>query len=1324
VCDAETGECIADPCINKVCETGQVCDPSAGGCVDDRCRNIQCPSGEFCKLGECYAPGLPRPDAGSGHIDAGPESVLAAGGFGCAASGTGSRGGLAGIVLMALVVALAVRRRRSAGVAALALTATVAVSGCEVDPFCLDRCGETVDGGIDGGQFFDGGVARDGGVIRYDACAPGAVDECNEADDDCDGYVDEDIDLSTDGRHCGACGVNCARTGAQTECRDGVCTFVACFDGFVDLNGDTTGPFADTDGCEYRCFPSNGGVEACDTIDNDCDGEVDEDFDFSSDENHCGRCGQVCTFFRVSTATCESGVCTFDPATGCVPGYVDANGIQSDGCEVECTPSPSGVEECNGLDDDCNGVVDDGFDLDTDVTNCGRCGRVCSFPHATPRCSAGTCSFDPATDCEPGYSDRDGVQLNGCEYPCTPTADPTEICDGIDNDCDGRVDGVTADAGGSCNAAPGGVATGACTDTGVLTCVGGRLICAGAPEPTVERCNGIDDDCDGVVDDSPVDVGRVCLPAVGACTAGFNVCRDGTLVCEREVGPAPEICNGLDDDCNGVADDALTDPGIGTTCGTDVGECRSGTLSCTEGRLVCEGSVGGSPELCNGLDDDCDGLVDDDPIDEGGPCGSSVGQCVPGSETCVEGRLVCMGGAGPSMEECDGQDDDCDGAVDEGLTRICYSGSPTTRGVGVCRDGVQACFGGTFGTCAGEVLPSPETCDNEDDDCDGSTDEDVTAPCYSGPPATEGVGLCRGGVQTCAGGEFGACVGQVLPTSETCDGQDEDCDGVVDEGPGGGPLTQTCYAGPPGTAGVGTCVAGTQICRFGAYGVCTGEVTPRAEYCGDMLDTDCDGLDDVAEGCFTAGGELRLDTTTGAGAAHAFDLRIATSPLASNVYAVWVDKSAGSDASDIYFSRSTDGGQTWSAPTNLTSSVSDRAVRPEIAVGRTTGGSPQDVIHVAYQLVPAGDEDASERVRRVYVRSSTNSGTSFTSQTLLSGTTTDNFKHSIATNATGSRVVVAWERLNTSSLARHVVARVSTNSGSSWSNERVVSRNVGAIPMAGEPVVAVTSSGRFVFVWREARPPARETFDIYATYADDLSSDIPATREIRLDGDTAQTRASDSLRIVSDGNRLYVVWVDVSTTTGGGADIVFVRSTDNALTWSSERILDDPGMTLSDSSEPTIAIDPRTSSATDDRIFVAWTDTRDGSQIYFTSSLDSGSSFTAPVRASQQGGGPVPGISESPRIAFAGGDGVVIAYVNDANGSASRTRVRAAMSIDAGLTWLITDPVLDGGGGDAADPAIARVSGSGLTNGAVVGWIDYRSGTRINGDVYRVRVGR
>src|SRR5258706_7985857 len=125
------------------------------------------------------------------------------------------------------------------------------------------------------------------------------------------------------------------------------------------------------------------------------------------------------------------------------------------------------------------------------------------------------------------------------------------------------------------------------------------------------------------------------------------------------------------------------------------------------------------------------------------------------------GGPVRMGGVGPSMETCNGVDDDCNGLTDELISRACYTGGAGTMGVGICRGGTQLCAVGVFGTCAGQVLPGTETCNNMDDDCNGAIDNGVTQACYTGAAATNGVGVCRPGTQTCAAGAFGACAGPV-----------------------------------------------------------------------------------------------------------------------------------------------------------------------------------------------------------------------------------------------------------------------------------------------------------------------------------------------------------------------------------------------------------------------------------------------------------------------------------------------------------------------------------------------------------------------------------
>jgi hypothetical protein len=160
-----------------------------------------------------------------------------------------------------------------------------------------------------------------------------------------------------------------------------------------------------------------------------------------------------------------------------------------------------------------------------------------------------------------------------------------------------------------------------------------------------------------------------------------------------------------------------------------------------------------------------------------------------------------------------------------GETRACYSGPAGTQGVGTCAAGVARCLddGSGFGACAGEVLPSTESCAApEDEDCNGQSNDGCSCspgtslPCYSGPPGTENVGACHGGTQTCVegGSGYGPCTGEVVPASEVClTPDDEDCDaaaecGTVTDGAaygdgsaqlllglGIGPLDEVAFAG-------------------------------------------------------------------------------------------------------------------------------------------------------------------------------------------------------------------------------------------------------------------------------------------------------------------------------------------------------------------------------------------------------------------------------------------------------------------------------------------------------------------------------------------------
>jgi hypothetical protein len=318
--------------------------------------------------------------------------------------------------------------------------------------------------------------------------------------------------------------------------------------------------------------------------------------------------------------------------------------------------------------------------------------------------------------------------------------------------------------------------------------------------PSAEVCDNLDNNCDGLVDNNPIDAGGMCgLTDVGECSFGTLECQGGALVCVGAVGPAAELCNLLDDNCNGVIDDNPV--GQGGPCGTDVGECDFGVQQCVGGTFVCVGGNGPALEVCNLLDDDCDGVVDDAPIDAGGPCGSNVGVCEPGLLTCVNGVVDCVGGTTGGPEICNNLDDNCNGVIDDGDPG---GGAPCGSDVGVCDPGTEHCVGGIL-TCVGGVGPTAEICDGLDNDCDGTSD--TLAPCPSGSQCVAGqcAAPCQGGEFDCPGGQVcveGYCV-QDACSGVSCDPGETCIQGICVPTDGGAP-TGTGTGGGGGSGGAGT----------------------------------------------------------------------------------------------------------------------------------------------------------------------------------------------------------------------------------------------------------------------------------------------------------------------------------------------------------------------------------------------------------------------------------------------------------------------------------------------------------------------------------------
>ena len=490
-------------------------------------------------------------------------------------------------------------------------------------------------------------------------------------------------------------------------------------------------------------------------------------------------------------------------------GYTEEAGDCDD---LDNDVHPDAFETCNGQDDNCNGEVDEGNPDSGDSCNTGNPG-ICA---------------EGATDC------RDGLVV--CIQ--ITSLNPIEICNGADDNCNGEVDEGNPDSGDLCSTGQPGIC-----DEGFTDCQNGALVCTPNAQLTDEICNELDDDCDGQIDEDFETV--TC--GLGECKVMQDTCVNGKPQSCTPKPKSQEQCNNKDDNCNGQVDENSSDSG--KACPTKKpGICAEGTTACLTGKLVCIQTMQPGFEICNGKDDNCNGQVDEWNPGGGEFCKTvKQGVCASGKVVCQNSILTCVSNLQPTNEACNGLDDNCNGQTDEGNPG--GGGSCQTGKQGVCASGKWVCQNSAL-TCAQNTQPASELCNNLDDNCDGQTDEDN--PEGGQPCSTGKSGICAEGTINCQNGTP-ICIQNQQPGNELCNNQDDDCDGQTDEenaagcsilyydgdNDGYGIFKAKCLCAPSGNY---------QAAQSNDCDDANAQVHPNApEVCDNVADNNCDGFQDPNE---------------------------------------------------------------------------------------------------------------------------------------------------------------------------------------------------------------------------------------------------------------------------------------------------------------------------------------------------------------------------------------------------------------------------------------------------------------------------------------------